>query len=146
MKDIDTNGAIVPSNVIINATYNELTIQDFIKKPDTEKYKSWNTNVWVHCRCSCGKEVDVPLYGVTNGLIKSCGHLKSMKAAEQLEKIRQENPTPTAIYLTHKGRTMNISDWSKETKIPRSTIAYRMSKGLPPEKILERKEEDNEQN
>lgn len=145
MKDVDTNGAIVPSNTVLNATYNELTIQHYTSKPDTEKYKSWNTSVWVHCVCSCGREIDVPLYGVINGLIKSCGHLKSIKAVEQLEKIRQENPTPTAIYLTHEGRTMNISDWSKETKIPRSTIAYRMSKGLPPEKILERKE-DNEQN
>ena len=34
---------------------------------------------------------------------------------------------------------------AKETGIPRSTIMYRYAKGLPPEKILERRE-DNEQN
>jgi hypothetical protein len=131
---------------VIDVTFNELTVRRFIKKPDTEKYKSWNTNIWVRCECSCGnEEVDVPLYGVTHGLIKSCGHLKAEKAAAQLEEVRKNNPTPTAIFLTHEGKTMNISEWSKETGVPRSTIMYRMNKGLPTDKILERKE-DNEQN
>lgn len=130
-------------NQVINVTFNELTIQEFIKKPKTDKYKSWNTNTWVRCLCSCGEKVDVPLYGVTNGYIKSCGHIRREKAAESIEKNR--NSTVNAIYLTHNGKTMNISDWSKETGIPRSTIAYRMSKEMPIEKVLERKD-DNEQN
>jgi hypothetical protein len=127
---------------VIDVTFNELTVRNFIKKPDTDKYKSWNTSVWVRCECSCGnKEVDVPLYGVTHGLIKSCGHVRKEKAAESIEKNR--NSTVNAVYLTHEGKTMNISDWSKETEIPRSTIAYRISKGLPVDKVLERKN-DNE--
>jgi hypothetical protein len=39
---------------------------------------------------------------------------------------------------------MNISEWSKETGIPRSTIAYRISKELPIEKVLERKDDDEQ--
>lgn len=128
----------------MNVTFNELTIRKFIKKPKTDKYKSWNTSIWVHCDCSCGcpEGVDAPLYGVTHGYIKSCGHLRAEKAADSIEKNR--NSTATAIYLTHEDKTMNISEWSKETGIPRSTITYRMNKGLPIEKILERKENDEQ--
>ena len=128
----------------IDVRFNELTIKEFIEKPETDKYKSWNTSVWVRCECSCGQndDVRVPLYGVTHGLIRSCGHLRAEKAMQSIEKNR--NSTATAIYLTHDGKTQNISEWSKETGVPRSTIAYRMSKELPTEKILERKD-DNEQ-
>ena len=127
---------------VIDVTFNELTVRKFIKKPETDKYKSWNTNIWVHCECSCGEEIDVPLYGVTHGHIKSCGHIRREKAAESIEKNR--NSTVNAVYLTHDGKTMNISDWSKETGIPRSTIAYRMSKEMPVEKVLERKDDDEQ--
>lgn len=128
---------------VINKTFNELTIRKFINKPETNKYKSWNTSIWVECECSCdkNKRIQVPLYGVTHGFIKSCGHLRAEKAVESIEKNR--NSTATAIYLTYDGKTMNISDWSKETGIPRSTIAYRMNKEMPIEKVLERKD-DNE--
>ena len=126
---------------VIDVTFNELTIRKFIEKPETDKYKSWNTKIWVRCECSCGnKEVDVPLYGVTHGHIKSCGHLRAEKAVESIEKNR--NSTATAIYLTHEEKTLNISEWSKETGVPRSTIAYRMAKGLPTDKVLERKKDD----
>lgn len=124
---------------LLNTTINELTIKKFIDKPNTDKYKSWNTDKWVHCECSCGEEIDAPLYGVQRGLIKSCGHLRKEKAAELIEKNR--NSTAAAVYLTHDGKTLNISDWSKETGIPRSTIMYRMGKELPVEKILERKDD-----
>lgn len=127
---------------VINVTFNELTVRKFIKKPNTDKYKSWNTNIWVHCECSCGEEVDVPLYGVTHGYIKSCGHARREKAAEMIEKNR--NSTANAIYLTHEGRTLNIKQWSDETGIPRSTIAYRLSKDMPIDKVLERKDDDEQ--
>lgn len=127
----------------IEKTYNDLTIKEYIDKPDTDKYKSWNTNIWVRCECSCGESVEAPLYGVQKGLIKSCGHYRSQKAAQTLERNKKNNPTPTAIYLTYNGKTQNISEWSEETGIPRSTIAYRMSKNLPADKVLERKDESN---
>ena len=130
---------------LIDKTFNELTIKEFIKRPDTEKYKSWNTGQWVKCLCSCREIVEVPLYGVKNGLIKSCGHLRKEQAIATLEKSRELNPTPTAIYITHGNKTLNLTEWSKETGIPRSTIMYRYNKGMSPEKILERREE-NEQN
>ena len=131
------------SKTILNTKYNELTIKHFINRPNTDKYKSWNTNIWVHCECNCGKEIDVPLYGVIHGLIKSCGHLRAEKALAQLNQIKKTNPTPTAIHLTHNDKTLNISEWSKETGIPRSTIMYRLKKNMPIEKVLERKR-DNE--
>lgn len=124
---------------VIDTTFNELTIRSFIDKPDTDKYKSWNTSKWVHCECSCGNEIDVPLYGVVKGIIKSCGHLRAEKAAENLAEVRRTHPNPTAIYLTFENKTMNISEWSKETGIPRTTIMYRIEKNMPIEKILERK-------
>lgn len=130
---------------LIGKTFNELTILQYIERPDTEKYKSWNTSKWVKCKCSCGEIVDLPLYGVENGYIKSCGHLRKEQALTTLEESRKNNPTPTAIYLTYKGKTLNLSDWSKETGIPRSTITYRISKELPVDKILERKDDDKEE-
>lgn len=129
---------------VIGRTYNELTIESFIEKPDTDKYKSWNTSVWVRCRCSCDKTVDVPLYGVTHGLIKSCGHYRSQKAAETLAHIKETNPTPNAVYLTYEGKTLNIAEWANETGIPRTTIMYRLSKELPIEEVLRRKESEHE--
>ena len=129
---------------LINKTFNELTIKEFIERPDTEKYKSWNTGQWVRCDCSCGESIEAPLYGVKKGLIKSCGHLRKEQAIATLEKSRELNPTPTAIYLTHNNKTLNLTEWSKETGIPRSTIMYRYSKGLSPEKILERREDDEQ--
>lgn len=125
---------------VINVQFNELLVKEFIPKPETDKYKSWNTSVWVRCECSCGNNdnVEVPLYGVTNGLIKSCGHIRKEKAAQSI--VKNRNSTATAIYLTHNGKTQNISEWAKETGIPRTTIMYRLNKEMPIEKVLERKE------
>lgn len=131
------------NEIMIHKKYNELTIEKIIKKPDTQKYKSWDTKLWVRCKCSCGKIIEVPWYGVKNNLIKSCGHLQAEQGKLNIEKSKETNPTPTAIYLTYKDKTMNISEWSKELNIPRTTIMYRLSKNLPIEKILEKKEEEN---
>ena len=130
----------------INNTYNELTIKEYIDKPeDIDKYKSWNTSSWVRCECSCGnKEVLVPLNAVVKGYIKSCGHLRVQNATARLEECRDS--THNAVYLTYEDKTMNIAEWSRETGIPRSTIMYRMSKQLPVEKILERKDCNEEEN
>ena len=128
---------------LINKTFNELTIKEFVERPDTEQDKSWNTGQWVKCNCTCGKTIEAPLYGVKKGLIKSCGHLRREQAISVLKRNRELNPTPTAIYITYNNKTLNITEWSKETGIPRSTIMYRYSKKLPPEKIFERKK-DNE--
>ena len=129
----------------IGNTYNELTIREYIQKPEgIDKYKSWNTNQWVRCECSCGnKEVFSPLNAVVKGYVKSCGHLRVQNAISKLDEFRDS--AHNAVYLTHEDKTMNISEWSKETGIPRTTIMYRISKGLPVEKILERKDYNNEE-
>lgn len=126
--------------------YNELEILEYIPRPDTEKYRSWNTNKWVHCRCSCGEEIDLPYYGVKNGIIKSCGHLRAEKAQETLAEIKKDNPTPTAIEITYEGETLNISGWSERTGIPRSTISDRLRRELPLSQVFQEYEVRNEQN
>jgi hypothetical protein len=125
--------------------YNELEVLEYIQRPDTEKYKSWNTNKWVHCICSCGKEIDLPYYGVKNGIIKSCGHLRAEKAQETLAEIKKDNPTPTAINITYNGETLNVSEWSEKTGIPRTTILYRLNKELPLSQVFQEYEVRNEQ-
>ena len=128
----------------INKTYNELTIREYIDKPeDTNKYKSWNSSIWVRCDCSCGcSDVKVPLNAVKKGYIKSCGHLRTQNAIMKLDECRDS--THNATYITHNGKTMNITEWSRETGIPRTTIMYRLSKELPVEKVLERKDSNEE--
>lgn len=127
---------------LIGKVYNRLKIVEIIPDPQNGKYKSWNTGVWVRCECECGSVIEAPLYGVQNGYIKSCGCYRSQKAAETLCKIKEQHPTPNAVYLTYNGKTMNIAEWAKETGIPRTTIMYRMAKEMPIEKILERKDDD----
>lgn len=127
---------------MLKQTFNELTIEEFIDPPCTTKYRSWASKQWVRCRCSCGETIEVPLYGVVNGYIKSCGCYRSRKAAETLKKNKENNPTPNAIYLTHGDQTMNLAEWSRETGIPRTTIMYRLGKKLPVDQILARKDDD----
>ena len=124
----------------IEKTYNELTIKKIIDRPNGEtKYKSWG-NVWAECKCSCGETTFAPLYGVTHGYIKSCGHIRKNMAVELLTKAHKGKPALNARYITYKGKTKNISEWSKETGISRTTILNRLNKNLPIEKVLEKTE------
>ena len=50
----------------------ELTI--LYRNFDIQKQKKSSTCYW-HCKCSCGKEVDVSGISLRNGHTKSCGHL-----------------------------------------------------------------------
>lgn len=120
----------------IGKVYNQLTIIDFIPKPQDGKYSTWNTPLWVKCKCSCGNEVNLPLYGLKNNIIKSCGCLK-----KKLDKEKLRDKNKIGILLTYKGETKNLSQWSRDTNINYSTIKYRYSKGMPPNKILENKNE-----
>lgn len=122
---------------IIGKTFNQLTIEDVVPKPDTEKYSSWNTSLWVRCKCTCGNIIEVPFYGINNELIKSCGCLKA-----KLDKEKLKNQNKIGILLTYNGETKNLLQWSKDLGIKYSTIKYRYAHGMPPNKILEKK--DNE--
>ena len=128
----------------INKKYDDLTIKEFISRPigDT-RYSSWG-DIWVSCDCKCGRVAKLPFYGVVNGYISSCGCLRKKQAKKTLEQNRLTNPRPTEILITLDGVTKNISEWSKERNIPRSTIRYRLNNELPINKVLERKECNNE--
>ena len=121
----------------IDKKFNELVIKKIVPKPDNAKYESWNTSRWVECECSCGKTVTLPLYGIINDKIKSCGHLRSEIGTGNLDKYRRENGPPNAVMITCKNKTYNIKQWSDKTGIPRTTIMARLEKGLTPEEALE---------
>jgi hypothetical protein len=116
----------------IGKVFNELTVLEYVKRPEGKKYSSWNTPNWVRCKCSCGNIIDLPIYGVVNNKIKSCGCLKSKNGI-----IRSKNLHKKGILLTYNNETHNLIEWSKITNISYSTIKYRYNKGMPPNKILE---------
>lgn len=118
----------------IGKQYGLLRVIRFTDRPVSASYNSWPENRWVECKCSCGKTIKVPLYGLRYGFIKSCGHLRRESACKTLDKYRNSRHNETMI--TYKEKTMNISDWSKETGIPRTTIMYRLNKDLPVERVL----------
>ena len=125
----------------LGITINELTILSYAIKPDTSKYESYG-GPWVRCQCSCGKELIAPLYGIKHGLIKSCGHLKGQKGSETLKKYHEQNEPVNATYLTVNGETRNISEWSRISGIPRTTILYRLNRNMPLDQVFKKGEED----
>ena len=128
----------------IGDTINELTILSYVDKPkDEEKYKSYG-GMWVKCQCSCGNELTAPLYGIQRGFIKSCGHLKGQQGGETLKEYYKTHDAVNANYLTIDGETKNISEWSKITGIPRTTIIYRLNKNVPLKNLFD-KENNNDQ-
>lgn len=44
--------------------------------------------------------------------------------------------TRKSRFLTHKEKTLAVSEWARELRIDRSTIRRRISRGLPVEKVL----------
>lgn len=129
--------------ITLGVTVNELTILSYSNKPsDQGKYKSYG-GPWVRCQCSCGNELIAPLYGIKNGLIKSCGHLKGQQGGEILKKYYETHEPPNATYLTIDGETKNISEWSRITGIPRTTLLYRISKHMPVSKIFDKELQDD---
>ncbi len=49
---------------------------------------------------------------------------------------QQQANTTRNVILSHNGKSMNIKEWSKETGIAQSVIAYRIKSGLPSDRIL----------
>ena len=126
----------------IGQKINELTVKKKIPHPkDVDKYKSWNTNKWLLCECSCGKIIPLPEYGVVSGKIKSCGHYRAEKSAKMLAKLKEEHPHPTAIAITYMDKTMNLSAWAEETGIPRTTLSYRLNKGMPLDAVFSKEKQ-----
>lgn len=51
----------------------------------------------------------------------------------------QNNNKRTNRYITYKGKTQTLGQWSKELNIPRDTLSYRLDKGWDIEQILKGK-------
>jgi hypothetical protein len=49
---------------------------------------------------------------------------------------KQSRNSRSNVWLTARGKTMVISDWSKETGVPHDTLAYRIRHGWPAERAL----------
>jgi hypothetical protein len=68
------------------------------------------------------------------------------KEREALDAVRRRAPekclnsiSPTRLdvhYITCQGRTQSLRAWAHETSVPRSTIAFRVAKGWPPDQAL----------
>ena len=130
--------------ITIGIRINELTILEYTDKPKEEtKYEKWG-GPWIKCKCSCGNEIIVPVYGVKRGLIKSCGHLKGENGAKTLKEYYKNHDPTNTTYLTVDGVTKNISEWSRCTGIPRSTLIYRMNKKQSITEIFRKDKEEND--
>ena len=130
------------NEIKLGDTINELTILSYSDKPsENEKYKSYG-GPWIECQCSCGNKIIAPLYGIKRGFIKSCGHLKGQQGGETLKKYYETHDGNNSIYLTIDNETKNITEWSRITGIPRTTLLYRLNKNIPLSEIF-KKEGDN---
>lgn len=128
----------------LGVTINELKILSYSDKPDDgDKYKSYG-GPWVRCQCSCGNEIIAPLYGIKRGFIKSCGHLKGQQGRENLKEYYKTHDPVNANYLTIDGETKNISEWSRITGVPRTTILYRLSKNVPLKNLFDKENDDDQ--
>lgn len=132
-------GEIMKKKNIIGSKFNELTVIKYIKKPDTNKYKDY-PGPWVECRCSCGAKVKVPLYALKKNLVKSCGHYKGQIGGETLKRYYKDHDPSNTIYITYNQETKSVSDWSRDTGIPRTTIAYRINQNLPLDQVFKKEE------
>lgn len=132
--------------ITLGTVINKLKIISYCDRPeDNDKYKDYG-GPWVRCECSCGNEIVAPLYGIEKELIKSCGCFKGQQGAKVLKKYYKTHDPVNSNYLTIDGVTRNISEWSKITGVPRTTILYRLSKNVPLDKLFNKESDDNETN
>lgn len=118
---------------IIGKTFHNLTVIDYAERSD--KYKNWG-GPFVRCKCSCGNEIVVPLSGIEKGIIKSCGCHKGKAGGDFLKKYYETHEPPNSVYLTVNGETRNISEWSRLTGIPRTTIMARIKNKIPSNQLF----------
>lgn len=50
--------------------------------------------------------------------------------------VKPKKARPGRVYLTYKGLTLSVTEWSKQLGIPMTTLHYRLKKNLPIEEIL----------
>lgn len=67
---------------ITGQQFGELTA--LYRNIEVQKEKHSSASYW-HCKCSCGKEVDVIISSLKNGHTKSCGHLAKLTQIQPLK-------------------------------------------------------------
>ena len=87
----------------------------------TEKRKV-RSIIW-HCKCSCGKELDVPIGSLTSGNTKSCGCLNLAVHREKMNNFHREqghfvkiDHTKLEIYNHLKSQSLKNNNLTKFTK------------------------------
>lgn len=117
------------TNISVNDRFFSLTVIS----PEFTKRSHNRTEIFVKCKCDCGKETIVRTYRLLNGHTKSCGHLRgiaiakvnkthglSRKVSEYAvwKSMRQRcnNPKST-FYCRYGGRGITICDeWNDFSK------------------------------
>lgn len=81
-----------------------------LNRCDILVYESGATKTKWHCRCDCGKEVDVFRTGLLSGKTKSCGCYRSERTHERVMKDLRDKTFGklTAIEIICRHRTQNI--------------------------------------
>lgn len=105
-----------------------------VETPVGETFGSWtvlyegekgpNGKRRVMARCGCGEDRLVYLASLRAGRTKSCG-CRSTEPIKEPAKAKARQPQ----LVTVQGRTMPLSDWSRETGLPTSTIRHRLKRG-----------------
>lgn len=75
-----------------------------------ESYKKCGHNAVWHCRCDCGKEVDVVAYNLSNGNTRSCGCLQKRVASDTHKTHGMKNTRLYQIWIGMKDRCNNPSN------------------------------------
>lgn len=85
-----------------NEVYGRLTVLQFIERKEQKSY--WK------CRCSCGKEITIPISYLTSGDTKSCGCLKKeIVSKREKEKAFIKNHRLYNIWQDMKRRCYNLT-------------------------------------
>lgn len=85
---------------------------------------------WWDCICDCGRETRVRDANVAAGRTRSCG------CSHQEPQVLARTKASAERILVHEGRRQNVSEWSRELGIARSTIYYRLDKGWKMTEVL----------
>lgn len=105
-----------------------------------------NTQIKWLCRCDCGTVKPVLGYVLKAGDSKSCGCWAKEFQRERLLREMRDNPDKyglkpqtgaASVVIEKDGKSMTLTEWSKETGISLSALIRRWNRGWSPEEMLE---------